>query len=73
MFTYSLLLGVWVRRGAGRFRLAEEGYLVWQYEADSLHFTWWAAGKVWEDTSCITIKTCYDPFCFRPAPDIAIT
>ncbi|XP_072017956.1 uncharacterized protein [Amphiura filiformis] len=65
--------GVWVRRGTGTFRLAEEGYLVWQYQADSLYFTWWAAGRVWEDTSCITVSTCYDPFCFRPASDIIVT
>ncbi|KAJ8046214.1 hypothetical protein HOLleu_04825 [Holothuria leucospilota] len=70
-WTFKFGSGCWEEDGKGELVIDEAtGNLVWRYEAN--HFSWWAAGRVNPRTSCVTVRTCYDKDCSRPAPDTLI-
>ncbi|XP_071818165.1 uncharacterized protein [Apostichopus japonicus] len=70
-WTFDMQGGCWVQDGDGVLEEDETtGNLVWKYEAD--HFSWWAAGRVNPQTSCVNVRTCYDAACRNPAPDTLI-
>eukprot|EP00057_Strongylocentrotus_purpuratus_P013529 XP_011668003.1 PREDICTED: fibrillin-3-like isoform X2 [Strongylocentrotus purpuratus] len=63
--------GVWVKDGTGIIEQDRDtDMLVWNYEAT--HFTWWAAAKPQEQTSCVKVKTCLDGACNLPVPGIRV-
>ncbi|KAJ8046213.1 Nephronectin [Holothuria leucospilota] len=70
-WTFKFGSGCWEEDGEGELVIDEAtGNLVWKYEAN--HFSWWAAGRVNPRTSCVTVRTCFDEDCSRPAPDTLV-
>ncbi|XP_071787239.1 uncharacterized protein [Asterias amurensis] len=61
--------GKWVNAGPGTISESEDGP-VWKYEAT--HFTWWMVATTYTPDKSITVRTCYDAACTRPAIYIPI-
>ncbi|XP_022080925.1 fibrillin-1-like isoform X2 [Acanthaster planci] len=40
--------------------------LMWQFNARNFTYAWWAFGRAWPATSCVTVKACYDVDCRFP-------
>ena len=64
----------------GTFIRSAIGGILWQFKmptgyefAEVVKDMWLAVGDPWEETSCVTVNTCYDRNCSKPAPDVPVT
>ncbi len=46
--------------------------LMWQYLARNFTYSWWAFGRAWESSSCVTARVCYDLACRFPVDNALI-
>ncbi|XP_033647128.1 neurogenic locus notch homolog protein 1-like isoform X1 [Asterias rubens] len=46
--------------------------LMWQYFARNFTYSWWAFGKAWDASSCVTARVCYDLACRFPVDNALI-
>ncbi|XP_038055257.1 uncharacterized protein LOC119727448 [Patiria miniata] len=61
--------GKWIKDGTGTITDSADGPS-WTYDTD--HFTWWIVAFLYSPTKCLTVRTCYDAGCTRPATQIPI-